>query len=134
MSMAKFKKVSLKILATLSATAIALCLGFVVTRKVYERWYAPGLVKKYPHDGQIGLDVFVASLNVACISALLALVIGTIWIVTTTRRSRFGVSQSREVPIRQPCPKCGARAGRTCKNELGQVIRGVHSERWKVNQ
>jgi hypothetical protein len=34
------------------------------------------------------------------------------------------------VPMDRPCPKCGAKADETCKNEKGQVIRGFHSERW----
>jgi len=35
-----------------------------------------------------------------------------------------------KLPLDRSCPKCRAKAGETCKNEKGLVIRGVHSERW----
>jgi len=34
------------------------------------------------------------------------------------------------LPFDRSCPECHAKAGETCKNESGAVIRGVHTERW----
>jgi hypothetical protein len=34
-----------------------------------------------------------------------------------------------KLPLKRPCPKCGAGENETCK-ENGQVIRGFHSARW----
>ncbi len=53
----------------------------------YERWVVPDLVKKYPHDGQIGLAEFVDSLNTACGTAFVVLVIGIVWTIRTSKRS-----------------------------------------------
>jgi len=76
-----------KLAATLVATVIASCVGFAAAGAAYERWYVPDLVKKYPHDGQLGLEVFAAAIFGACICAFIVLVIGTVWTARTTRHS-----------------------------------------------
>lgn len=78
-------KILLRVLGTLLATAIAFCVGFIATGWAYNRWYVPDLVKQYPHDGQIGLAIFVTSLYGACVCAVIVLVLGTVWIVKKSR-------------------------------------------------
>jgi len=85
--MKALSRTSYKIGATLVAAAVAFCGGFILAASYYERWAVPALVKKYPHDGQIGLEEFVDSLNIACTSAFVVLVIGIVWIIRTSKRS-----------------------------------------------
>jgi hypothetical protein len=82
-----FTKISLKVAATLCMAAVAFCVGFIVTGALYERWVVPDLVRKYPHDGQIGLATFVNASYGACICAIAVLVVGIIWTVKTSKRS-----------------------------------------------
>jgi hypothetical protein len=82
----RFTKITLRIVATLFAAAAAFCAGFILAGAYYDRWLVPGLVKKYPHDGQIGLEIFVRSMDVAYLSAAAVFLIGIIWTVKTSKR------------------------------------------------
>ncbi len=84
--MKKLRRVSLKLAATICASAVAFCAGFLVSGIYCDRFILPDLIKRYPHDGQIGLAGFVNSLNWACGSALTVLVVGIIWIVNTSKQ------------------------------------------------
>lgn len=78
-------KVLLKIAGTICASVIAFCLGFILTGNLYEHWIVPSLVRKHPHDGQIGLAVLFVALVGACILGIVVLVLGIIWTVRTSR-------------------------------------------------
>jgi hypothetical protein len=79
-------KIFLRILATLGAAVVAACIGFVAAAATYDFLYVPRLVKKYPHDGQIGLAVFGAGSFGAFACAVIVLIFGTVSIVKTVRK------------------------------------------------
>ena len=56
-----YLKVALKLVASVVASAIAFATGFVAVGSWYDRTVMPEMLKKYPHDGQIGLGTFVAA-------------------------------------------------------------------------
>ena len=68
-------------------SAVAFCFGFLVTATLFEPRIVPELVKKYPNDGQIGIEAFVASCMGGSFFAITVLVAGAIWTVKTSRRS-----------------------------------------------
>ncbi len=80
-----YTKVFVKLAITLAVAAIAFYIGFIVTGVWYDRSVLPEVVKKYPHDGQVGLETFVYALNGACASAVIVLVSGIIWTVKTSK-------------------------------------------------
>lgn len=83
------KTVFYRLVATLLAAAIAFYIGFVATEAAFDYWYVPGAVKEAPHDGQIGLSVFVGSAYCACACAIIVLAFGTLWTLRAARRSRI---------------------------------------------
>lgn len=90
-------KILLRAIATLVATAIAFCAGFLGGTLVFNQWYFPRLAKQYPHDGQIGLGGVVLGFYGAWAFAAIVLVLGTIWTVNAARRSRIsGESHDRK--------------------------------------
>jgi hypothetical protein len=48
----------------------------------------PGLVKQYPHDGQLGLEVMMYVINGGLLASLFVLIIGVILIVKTSIRKK----------------------------------------------
>ena len=80
-------RIFLRVIATLVATAIAFCAGFLGGVLVFNQWYFPRLAKEYPHDGQIGLGAVVLGFDGAWALAAIVFVLGTIWTVRTARRS-----------------------------------------------
>jgi hypothetical protein len=79
-------KIALKVTATLLATAIAFCLGGWAGAAYCDHWVMPGLVKQYPHDGQLGLEVMMYAINGGFLAALIILVIGVTLTVKTSRQ------------------------------------------------
>jgi hypothetical protein len=89
----KGQKVGFKIVVTLMATAVSFVLGALAGGTACERWVIPGWVKQYPHDGQLGLGVFMYEVLGGLAAALIVLVAGIVWTVQELRR--------RENPDRQ---------------------------------
>jgi hypothetical protein len=85
----KFWKISLRAALTALSGLVAFCLGFVVSMYAYDRWVVPGLVKQYPHDGQIGLALFGAGAEGGLLCAAIALVVGTVWTFEAVRGSKL---------------------------------------------
>jgi hypothetical protein len=65
--------------ATLAATLIGFCLGAFAVAAYCNRVLVPAWVKQYPHDGQIGLAVFVYAINGGALVSLIVLLIGIVW-------------------------------------------------------
>jgi hypothetical protein len=74
------------IAATLGLTVVAFIVGFIVSGWVCNRLVVPGLIREYPHDGQIGLAVAVDSFYGACALALIVFIVGIVWTVRRFRR------------------------------------------------
>jgi len=81
-------KLALKIFATLSATFISFCLGGWAGAAYCDRWIMPALVKQYPNDGQLGLEVMDYAFKGAISASLSVLIIGVILTVKTSRRNQ----------------------------------------------
>jgi hypothetical protein len=81
------RKLVLRIVGVLVATVVAAALGYLLYGIGYERWVLPELVKKYPHDGQLGLEEFVECLSAAMFSAAVVFIGGTIWIIRSARKA-----------------------------------------------
>lgn len=90
---ASILKLSSKIAATLLATVVGFCLGGYAAAFYCDRWVMPGLIKQYPHDGQLGLEVMMYAANGAFAAGLFVLLAGIVWIVKTskTKASTFSV-------------------------------------------
>jgi len=76
---------SLRLAITLGATVVTFFLGYFATSAAYKRWVVPEWVRQYPHDGQIGLAVFLSALKYAGISAAIVLFLGILWIVSPAK-------------------------------------------------
>lgn len=70
---------------TFVAGIVGFCLGFIATAAYCNLMLVPGWVKQYPHDGQIGLAVFVYGLNGGLVVGLIALLAGAVWTVKGLR-------------------------------------------------
>jgi len=79
-------KIALKLVATVLATTIAFCIGGWAGAAYCDHWVMPGLVKQYPHDGQLGLEMMMYAINGGLIAGFIVLVIGIAWMVKTTKR------------------------------------------------
>ena len=78
-------KIVLKVVAALFATAIAFCVGCWVGGIYCDRYVVPGLIKQYPNDGQIGLEVMAYAVNGGLIAGFIVCVAGIVWMVKTTK-------------------------------------------------
>jgi len=88
-------KTALRVTATILGMPVAFYLGVVATAHAYDRWYVPSLVKRYPHDGQIGLEMLVVSLLGGAVGAIVALILGVIWIHRAARRAWLASAESQ---------------------------------------
>jgi 4-hydroxybenzoate polyprenyltransferase len=78
-------KGAIRFVVSIVASLAAFCAGFSANDFIYSRWYVPTQVKQYPHDGQIGLKVFVHGLYCGFACWVLVLVLGAIWIKKASR-------------------------------------------------
>ncbi len=60
----------------------------------YERWVLPDVLKKYLHDGQVGLAVAGAMITGALVCAVIVLVFGLVLTVKTSKRPQITASES----------------------------------------
>ncbi len=60
--MRNFVKILIKLIASLFASGIAFCFGFLLSGMYYDRRILPEVIKQYPKDGQIGLESFEFSM------------------------------------------------------------------------
>jgi hypothetical protein len=81
---------------TLVATLAAFCLGAIAVGTFCEKVLVPIWVKQYPHDGQIGLAVFVYAFYGGVAAGLAALVVGIIW--TSAKAGRFSPGADTDSP------------------------------------
>jgi hypothetical protein len=84
-------KVALKVFTILSVTAIGFAVGFAGRLFYFDHWVLPELVKQYPHDGQLGLEGFVESLDAGLIGAILSFAGALFW--------AFGWRRLREIEL-----------------------------------
>jgi hypothetical protein len=83
----RLAKLSLKVVSTVLVAGFASCVGFILTEVLYVRWFVPGLVKESPHDGQIGLAVWVTALYGASVCGVVVLCFGIFWTIRTSKHS-----------------------------------------------
>lgn len=76
-------RLALSVVVSLSA----FCAAFFLTGAYYNHFVVPELVKKYPHDGQIGLGGFMGAINVGFVTAVVVLVIGIVWSFGSAKRT-----------------------------------------------
>jgi hypothetical protein len=69
-------KIALRVAATLLASGVGFVAAAFITGVILDRWYVPKWIEQNPHDGQIGLAVFVRSLDVGCAVAFAILLLG----------------------------------------------------------
>ena len=79
-------RIILRALTTVLATLAAFPLGAYLGGMYCQRFVVPGWVVKYPHDGQIGLGVFVYAGFGAMSLAIVVFVCGCIWTARTAKR------------------------------------------------
>lgn len=79
-------KLALRLVLSVFAAGLSFCAAFLFTGAYYKHFVVPKLVEKYPHDGQIGLGGFIGSINVACVVALVVLLIGIAWPFRSPKR------------------------------------------------
>ena len=84
-----YAKVSLRLAVTFVLSAVAFCIGALLAGAWYNRWVLPSVIKKYPHDGQIGLEAAWGMLCGACLVAAFVFILGMIWTVKTSKRSQL---------------------------------------------
>jgi hypothetical protein len=75
----------LKVVTALFAAAIAFCIGGWVGGIYCDRYVVPGLIKQYPNDGQLGLEVMVYAVNGGLIAGVIVFVAGIVWTGKTTK-------------------------------------------------
>lgn len=81
-------RIFLKLLGTLLASGFGFCGGFLAVAAYYNKWVVPQWVKEYPHDGQLGLAVFVHAINGGAIGAVIVFIIGIFWTVRTSLKPK----------------------------------------------
>lgn len=86
--MPAYAKILLKLLATLLASAIAFFVAMFAGNIYCDRWLVPAWMKQYPHDGQLGLGVFVFAFLWGLAGGGLVLIAGIVWTVKTSRRKK----------------------------------------------
>ena len=67
----------LKILGIAACTVVAAYVGGVATSSVFTKLVLPELIRKYPHDGQIGLESLLVALTGALACAAVVFVFAT---------------------------------------------------------
>src|SRR6185312_10833733 len=90
------KAVFYRVVATLVGAAIAFYIGFVASEAAFEYWYVPSAVKESPHDGQIGLSVFVGSAYCACACAIIVLASAR-----SGRQEQLGAQEFHAIALRK---------------------------------
>lgn len=65
-----YGKLTLRLAAAFGLSILAFNVAFFLTGAYYNHYVVPELVKKYPHDGQVGLGGFMGALSVAFVSAI----------------------------------------------------------------
>ena len=78
-------KIILRVVATLIGAVIAFYAARLASTSALNRWYVPQLIKESPHDGQVGLGLFMTALYGGCASAVIVLAFGVLWIARTIR-------------------------------------------------
>jgi hypothetical protein len=81
-----YAKLALRLALSILLSVLAFCAGFLLTGAYYNHFVVPELVRKYPHDGQIGLGGFMGSINVGFVSAIVVLLIGIVWSVRSAKQ------------------------------------------------
>jgi predicted membrane protein len=82
-----FYRLALKLAVSLVLSVLAFCAAFLLTGAYYNHFVVAELVKKYPHDGQIGLGGFMGAINIGFVSAVVVLVIGILWSFRSAKRA-----------------------------------------------
>ncbi len=80
---------SARLTTKIVTTLVAMVAAFLSGASLYQRWWDrnvfPELAKRYPHDGQIGLDAFGKSVGCGAVAALVVFLLGWIWVLNTSR-------------------------------------------------
>jgi hypothetical protein len=80
---------------SLVLSVLAFGAAFLLTGAYYNYFVVPELVKKYPHDGQIGLGEFMGAINVGFVSAVVVLVAGILWSFGSAKRTESSDQHNR---------------------------------------
>ena len=83
-----YVRLSSKLGGTFIASAVAFCVGAWIGGAWYERRVLPDVLKKYPHDGQVGLAVAGAMIAGALVCAVIVLIVGVVLTVRTSKRPK----------------------------------------------